>query len=130
MDTTPTNNNKYDSKFKYTSRYSVYLAWTTRFAALVPTFAVWARVFTLLRTRWAREAAVDVADVSTNQRTAALFSTRTVDTSIETFTTGPFAEMLTVKCGLTRFQTGVKMGLNLVLRRNSVYYSIKIEILI
>ena len=83
--------------------------------------AVRARVFTLLRTRWAREAAVDVADVSANQRTAALFSTRTVDTSIETFTTGPFAEMLTVKRGFARFHTGGKMGMNLALSRDSVY---------
>jgi hypothetical protein len=93
----------------------------------VPTFAVWARVFTLLRTRWAREAAVDVADVPANQRTAALFSTRTMDTTIETFTTGPFTEMLTVKRGSTRFQAGDKMGLNLALRRDSVYYSMKIR---
>ena len=91
--------------------------------------AVRARVFTLLRTRWAREAAVDVADVSTNQRTAALFSTRTVDTSIETFSARPFAGMFAIKYGFTRFHAGGKMRFYLALRRDSVYYSIKIEML-
>jgi hypothetical protein len=50
-----------------------------------------------------------------------------MDTTIETFTTGPFTEMLTVKRGPTRFQAGDKMGLNLALRRDSVYYSMKIR---
>ncbi len=127
MDTSPTIKLKMSSKKQIsTSRnQSSYLTWRTRFAALAPTLTVRARILTLEYTRWARNATVDVAYVPANQRAAALFITRTVNSSVETFATGPFAKMFTIKRGFTRFQAGCEMGLNLFFRREATDYSIE-----
>jgi hypothetical protein len=118
--------NQLHIQYTYTSKNHLsYLAWRTRFAALVPTLTVRARILALEYTRWARNATVDVANVTANQRAAALFITRTVNSSVETFATGPFAKMFTIKRGFTRFQAGCEMGLNLFLRRDATDYSIE-----